>query len=177
MDKSARRRWLILLSLLGATIAAIFLAPEEGGSTVEPRMVRVPPHATNPQPSRVAMAAVLTEEAGADPFTAHGWTPPEPEPEPSTAPPKPVVAGPVSVAAPPPPPETPPLPFKYVGKFSDDTGGVIYLSRGDQTLLAHAGDMLEGTYKVLGVDASSIEFEYLPTQTKQTLPIPSAVEQ
>ncbi|MYM41180.1 hypothetical protein [Duganella qianjiadongensis] len=173
MVKSARRRWTVLISLFAATLALIAFAPdEEGSSAIRPRN-RIRSEGASPVNAPAALAMVLTEEADGDPFVAHAWTAPPPPPPPE--PPKPAavqVAQETVVVA----PVAPPLPFKYVGRFSDDSGGVIYLSIGEQTLLAHAGDTLSGGYKILTADASRIEFEHIPTQTKQTLMLPSSPE-
>lgn len=49
---------------------------------------------------------------------------------------------------------------------------MLYLSRGNDTFVVHAGDTLENAYKVLTVDARRIEFEHIPTSTRQVLDIP-----
>jgi hypothetical protein len=56
---------------------------------------------------------------------------------------------------------------------SDGGGGqqTVYLSRGDQMVMVQGGETLDGTYKVLLVDAEHIEFEHLPTGEKQALNI------
>jgi hypothetical protein len=168
MDNGSRVRWAILSCALVATIAAIFVDPgtiQRAGSY----HARLAHGNASPVPAH-AMETVFADEADADPFAPQGWQEPPP--------PAPVV--PVKQAAVPvasvdtAPPAPPPLPFRYVGRFSDDAGGVIYLARGDQTVLAHMGDVLDGAYRVLAVESTRIDFEYLPTGTKQPLDIPAS---
>jgi hypothetical protein len=114
---------------------------------------------------------VFEEEASADPFEKRGWAEPPPLPPP-VAPPAPVerTVAPVVVE----PVGPPPLPYRYVGSFSDDGGAVIYLARGEVAVVARVGETLDGAYKVGALQARGIEFEHLSTGTKQTLPIPEA---
>jgi len=46
------------------------------------------------------------------------------------------------------------------------------LGRGEEVLLAHQNDVLEGSYKVVAVNDSMIEFESVQSGIRQTLPIP-----
>ncbi|MEH6459746.1 hypothetical protein [Chitinimonas sp. JJ19] len=85
--------------------------------------------------------------------------------------PAPVVVAP---ALPVEPAGPPPLPFKFMGRLHDGGEQVVYLSQGEQTLIARVGETLGATYKVLGLDAQRIEFEYLPTGDKQQLALPAS---
>lgn len=53
--------------------------------------------------------------------------------------------------------------------MNDDGQQLVYLSHGEQAVVARNGETLEGTYKVLGIDPQRIEFEHLPTGEKQVL--------
>jgi hypothetical protein len=166
---SSRVRWALLLAALAATLAAIAYDPD----MPTPRPARAPA-AQLPQVLTPAgrMPAPFAEEADGDPFASHGWTEPTPVgPPAATA--QPATAG--ASQEPPAAPVAPPLPFRYIGKFSDDAGqGVIYLARGERTLIVRPGDTVDGSYRILGADAEHIEFEHLETQTRQTLSIPRA---
>jgi hypothetical protein len=171
VDKAARWRWAGLLLLAAATAVASFYPA--GGANVSPsghrrdmKAAQVP----NNVASLSAAGAVPSTDEGADPFAPRGWQPPPP---PEAAKPQPVAAP--APVAPPGPTGPPALPYKFMGRMDDESGGqMIYLARGDQAMSAQQGDVLDGTYKVLSVDADRIEFEYMPTGDKQTLNIPAA---
>lgn len=172
MDKSQRRRWAVLLTALALTVAAIFFSPAPAEVVeVSARRAPVPNAVPAVQTSATEIAPVFEEEASADPFEKRGWGEPPP---PVAAEPVPVVVertvAPVVVE----PSGPPPLPFRYVGSFSDDSGAVVYLARGDVALVARVGETLDGTYKVAAIQARSVEFENISTGTKQSLPIPEA---
>ncbi|MDN3577339.1 hypothetical protein QWZ03_11235 [Chitinimonas viridis] len=114
------------------------------------------------QHSQVAMPAMA-----ANPFAPRNWqAPPLP-----VVTPAPVVVAPALQVEPAGPP---PLPFKFMGRLHDGGEQVVYLSQGEQTLIARVGETLGATYKVLGLDAQRIEFEYLPTGDKQQLALPAS---
>ena len=56
--------------------------------------------------------------------------------------------------------------------MQDGANQFLYLGRGDQVLLAHQGDVLDGSYKVVAVSDGIIEFESVQSGLKQSLPIP-----
>jgi hypothetical protein len=165
MDSMAQRRWLIWGILLALTIGAI-LYPVDNDTQVVSAV-----HA-GPAPIQLALAETpLTRSPDqeppkeADPFAPRRW---QAQPLPSTTKVEPVSAIPV---APPIPQGPPPLPFRYMGSLNDDGQQVVYLSRGEQMLLARHGEVLEGAYKVLAVSSQRIEFEHLATGEKQSLAI------
>ena len=167
MDKAARIRWSVLLSVLGATVVAIFYPLDEAAAPLAP-LARA--HARKAAASVQAPVMVVRgvwEPLLADPFAPRRWEAPAP-PAPAPVAPAPVVA-----AEPVAPPGPPPLPFQFVGQMNDSAEQVVYLARGEQALLAHTGDVLEGTYKVLAITPLQIEFEHLPTGQKQALVFPS----
>lgn len=103
-----------------------------------------------------------------DPFAPRGWQqPPPPAPAPA-APAEPVPVAPVDLTA-----QAPVLPFRFVGSMNDNAEQLVYLAHGEQALVGRAGDVLEGTYRVLAITQSQIEFEYIPTGVKQTLALPA----
>ena len=100
-----------------------------------------------------------------DMFKSKSWyIPPPPPPKPKyVAPPPP---------PPPPPPSAPPLPYKYTGSFQEPGQKmVVYLSRGDRLYSVSAGDTIEGTYKIEGINAGQLVMLYLPLNIRQNLRI------
>ena len=87
---------------------------------------------------------------------------PPPPPAPAVAP---------SPPPPPPAPTTPPLPFRYFGKWADGEKTVVFLWRNNEGYSVSAGDTVDGSYRVDSIAESSVQFTYLPLGTKQTLPI------
>ncbi|MDB5888562.1 MAG: hypothetical protein JWM03_1434, partial [Rhodocyclales bacterium] len=105
-----------------------------------------------------------------DPFIVVSFEPPPPPPP---APPKPTA---------------PPLNFKYLGVLNEDqelrkgageirtgestgqgAGRAVFLDSGGQMLIAHKGDTLIGQYKVLEINDTNMQLEYLPLAERQTL--------
>ncbi len=172
MDNSQRRRWSVLLTALALTVAAIFFSPAPAEVVeVSERRAPIATPVAEAQASVAQIAPTFEEEASADPFEKRGWAEPPPvvapvvEPAPVERTVAPIVVEPAG---------PPPLPYRYVGSFSDDGGAVIYLARGDVAVVARVGETLDGTYKVAAVQARSVEFEHISTGTKQSLPIPEA---
>jgi hypothetical protein len=169
MDKAQRRRWFVLLSLLAGTIAAIFY-PQEEAPLPQPKVARSAPAKAAPmqeivsvEPSRGWLA---TDE---NPFAPRGWIAPAPSSPPALAR---TVAPVVLPEAAPPPPSPEPLPFRFLGQMSDGDDRIIYLGQGEQVVPARLGDLLDGHYKVVAIQAAQIEFENTTSGLRQTLPLP-----
>jgi hypothetical protein len=89
-------------------------------------------------------------------FKSRSWTPaPPPPPKPPT----------------PPPPTAPALPFTYLGKKLEGDIWEVYLARGEQTFIARAETVIEGTYRVQSIHPSTLSVIYLPLNQMQTLTI------
>lgn len=166
MDKAARIRWACLLSILAVCIAAALypMAEPETGSAVVNTTIR----ATSAPEASARQEQVLAAEtavARADPFAPRGWNPPPPPPPPAPAS-APAVMQTVAPAGP------PPLPFQFVGRMNDGGAQTVYLLRGEQTIVARSGEMLDAAYKVLGIEGQRIDFEYTPTGAIQSLTLP-----
>lgn len=184
----SRRRWALLSLAMAGTLAAIFYPDDgEGGWNADSAASAPAPAALSPGPARAAAVAKADTDNGtgtgtnaatdagpgwiaaeADPFAVKGWQPPPPVAATAALMPAPVAA--VDATAPPPPP---PLPFKFVGQMNDGADQVIYLSNGDQVVLARQGDVLEGGYKVSAISPTQIEFESVSSGLKQPLAIPA----
>ncbi|MBI3729837.1 MAG: hypothetical protein HY254_16085 [Burkholderiales bacterium] len=92
-------------------------------------------------------------------FGTQSWTPPPP---PAAKPP------------PPPPPTAPPLPFRYLGKKTDDGQMEVYLSSGDRTFIVQEKTIIENIYRVDAIKPTLMSITYLPLNQVQTLQIGSA---
>lgn len=165
---SATVRWSILATLLGATLIAMFYPVDDAGTPPRTRAPRTPkPVQAVPPP--VATVPVEEERANVDPFAPRSWQA-KPVEAPVVAAVVPPFIGPMR---PPPPAPAPALPFQYMGSFSDGGAAVVYLSRGDQTLIARPGETLENMYKILDITPARIDFLHLPTGEKQSMNLPA----
>jgi hypothetical protein len=169
MDRAATKRWLVLLSALTGTVVAILYPVDDGAGSPGP----VPSAAGRPTvQALLAMPESTVEEepvGDPDPFAPRGW---QAAPPPVAAPVAPVPAT-LAAVAPPAPPMAPPLPFRFVGGMTDGAEQLVYLGRGDEAVVAKNGEVLDGTYKVVNINASQIEFEHIPTGQKQALVFPA----
>lgn len=163
MALSARNRWLILGSLLTATLVAMVWVDEQAGddtiAVAEPKKTRAGGKAQEAKSSRLDLDKLQRsrdeDEQIQDVFKAKSWYVPPP-------PPKPV---------PPPPPAPPPLPFKYMGKLLDEGKLTVFITKQDRNYAVKAGDTIEGAYRVESVEAQRVLFTYLPLNMQQTLVI------
>lgn len=167
MDKSARRRWLVLMVLLTSTVAAILYPVEEAPVLAEPTARKTA--ALKVPASTTASAEPVKEWLAAEdnPFAPRTWQAPAPAPVEART------VAPVAVNEPAPPPPTQPLPFRYLGQLSDKDDRVIYLGLGEELLPARMGDVLDGRYKVVALSAAQIEFETISSGLRQALPLPA----
>lgn len=163
MAMSARNRWLILGSLLTATLVAMVWVEEQAGeetiAVAEPKKSRAVEKTAQAQTSRLDLQKLQRsrdeEEQIRDVFKAKSWYVPPPPPKPE----------------PPPPPAPPPLPFKYMGKLLDEGQLTVFITKQDRNYAVKTGDTIEGAYRVESVDAQRVLFTYLPLNMQQTLVI------
>jgi hypothetical protein len=173
MKPTPRQRWLILGSLLLATLAAGFLADDEA----PPERGRTAKKAARPgaataaeeryggreKPLTVAEAPLDFPEPAAsggeaeavalpDPFRSRSWY---------VAPPPP----------PPPKPTAPPLPFQDLGKLNEDGETRVFLNHQGKYLIAKVGDVINGTYSVEEIGNGRMTFLYQPLKESQVLAI------
>ncbi len=68
-------------------------------------------------------------------------------------------------------PVAPPLPFRFLGQMIEDGRPTLFLSLNDRNIAVKAGEMIDDTYRVDSITNGVVEFTYLPLKQKQTLPI------
>jgi hypothetical protein len=92
---------------------------------------------------------------GVDAFAPHRWSP--------------VRSVRRAEAPPPPAPVAPPLPFEYAGRIEGRDGPTFLLSRGPESFAVHAGETIDGDYRLETVSADTLTFVYVPLNERQTL--------
>ena len=97
-------------------------------------------------------------------------------PPPLSALPNPVPLSPLvaAMAPPPPKPVAPPVPFTYLGTYQDGGKPMYFLVKGDQVYHVKEGDVIEGNYRVEGIEGTVLKLLYLPLNVRQTLNVGQA---
>lgn len=164
-------RHLILAAVLAATLAAVFWPQQEVQdlATVEPARravttgemsqpaVSAAPASPPAIPAGQAFAAPRFEpEMTADLFPTQTWVPPPPPP---------------AKLPPPPPPAPPPLPFKYLGRWAEADGEVVFLTHGNGVLRIRGGEVLPGGWRVDEIARGRVVFTYQSLNMQRTLGI------
>ncbi len=172
-----RTRWLILLPCLAGTawLATTADAPAIDTSLSQP---------TRAAPGRVESEAPVRPMPPADvePDGPTALIPREQLYPPSTPGRSPVTRdlfSPRTWAASTPPlpavaaehPALPPLPYSVLGKKQEGGHWEVFLARGDRTLLARTGEVLEGIYRVDKIEPPILVLTHLPLGQAQQLPI------
>jgi hypothetical protein len=86
--------------------------------------------------------------------------------------PTPLPAGKQPKPGPPPTPAPPPIDLKFYGFAGPKNGPKkIFLSKGEDIFLAREGDVVDRRYKILKVNANSVDVEDVLTNNHQTLPL------
>lgn len=84
------------------------------------------------------------------------------------APPPPLPPPPAPAAD----PVAPPLPYTFVGSYSDGSSATVYfITRDDRIYDVKPGDALEQAYSFDGVENGQLVFTYKPLNTRQLLPL------
>jgi hypothetical protein len=94
------------------------------------------------------------DEGGA--FHTQNWNPPPPEQAPPPPPPKPTA---------------PAIPFVFIGKTLGEGKMDIHLSQGDRIHTVHAGDVIDGVWRIDAVAPPVLTITYLPLNQVQTMNI------
>lgn len=70
---------------------------------------------------------------------------------------------------PPPPPQAPALPFSYMGRWQEAGQTTYYLARGIAPVSVHAGQVLDGVWRLEPVTGGMLNFTYLPLNQTRSL--------
>jgi hypothetical protein len=71
-------------------------------------------------------------------------------------------------------PKAPPLPFKYSGRMIDDGRTTVFLAHQDRNRPVKSGDLLDNTWRVDAIGATTMTFTYLPLNESQILALGAA---
>lgn len=93
----------------------------------------------------------------------------------SSVAPAPVIVPPPIVASSPPPVPRPTLPFRYLGRMRNADGReIILLGRGaDKDFFEAQSGAMIGDFRVVGMDATRMDFEHIPTSEHLSLDLPA----
>jgi hypothetical protein len=127
---------------------------------------RAPETAPLPADAGQLRREALAEPMG-NPFSRRSWATAR-RPAPPAAP------EPLAVS-PPPAPTAPPLPFSYMGRLLEEPSQrpVYFLVEGDRLHTVAQGDVINGTYRLEGVEAGRLAITYMPLNVRQFLPLGS----
>jgi len=164
------RRSVLFAALAGVAAWSIWLAINDpSNDDAGGRIDVAEPAAHASRPARAvqvsAPAAVQTKPQEAEPrlalsrtnlFPEQTWYVPPPPP-----PPPPYV--------PPPPPQAPALPFSYMGRWQEAGQTTYYLARGTAPVSVHAGQVLDGVWRLEPVTGGMLNFTYLPLNQTRSL--------
>lgn len=93
-------------------------------------------------------------------------------PVPETAIEKPIASARTGPAAPSGPPPPPPIDLKFYGFAKQQNGRkLVFLMHGEDIFIAGVGDIVDGRYKVIQVNDTSVVVEDLAYTNQQTLPL------
>ncbi len=159
-------RQLILGGLLAAVLVASFWPHgDDTTGVVEPVRKSARAHQPAAQPAQTTARAQSPSRTGrhsfaslaeANLFPAQSFRPPPPPPPPP---------------APPPPPMAPPVPFSFVGIWTEAGKESVFLGQGERTLRAQKGDELAGGWRLDQLSPDALVFTYLPLNQQRTLRI------
>jgi hypothetical protein len=174
-------RKIVLGTAAVATLLAAWFAPEQDGGVVGPAAAttrEVPSHTGAAQPDALPaeMSAVeappssgvdlqihsrVADDELGNVFAKQSWTPQSPlkvmaeqmAPTRQTAAP----SGP------------PPLPFQFMGRFTDEGKTAYFLQVDGQNVVARPGEKVNDSYLLDSVSGDTMNFIYLPLNQKQSL--------
>nr|WP_315476501.1 hypothetical protein [uncultured Undibacterium sp.] len=166
---SSRLRRTILIACFAGTLAAIWYPVDETPSAQLAPKKKLPVQEVSARQTYANTQFIPSgDDQPEDPFAPRAWIP---APAVSNQTVSADINTVQTVSAVEAAPRTPQLPYRFLGKLLDGEDLIVYLGRGDQTIIARVGEVLEGTYKVLSVSDKSMEFEHLPSNEKQILSI------
>ena len=81
------------------------------------------------------------------------------------------VQPPIVDNTPPPPPPPPPINLKFFGFASQEGAKSVFLSSGEDVFIAKEGEIVQRRYKILKINANSIEVKDMLNNNQQTIPL------
>jgi hypothetical protein len=164
-DRNALRRALVFGTLAAVVAWSAWLAvTEDAGETDDDAIELARPAGARPARPSIPVAAAPAgikdaprlALARANLFPEQTWyVPPPPPPPPAYVPP--------------PPPQAPPLPFVYMGRWQEAGEVTYYLMRGTLPVSAHAGEVIDGAWRLEPVSGGLLNFTYLPLNQTRSL--------
>ncbi len=188
------RKWIAPVALLLA-LGFVLFTYDQSAEDAKTEIVAVAPKKESPlkaepklQPGELDLARLARRVEQNEPgnaFESLSWYQaplrvrktyePEALPPPRSALPNPIPMLPIAAAPPPPPkPVAPAVPFTYLGTYQDAGKPTYFLVKGDQVYHVKEGDVIEGVYRVEGVEGTSLKLMYLPLNIRQTLNVGQA---
>ena len=190
--QAAQLRWVLYAVAAGLLLVALWLAPPAGGGDASPVVQAMPRRAataataatakaTNPaNPANAAVAGLplqlqprTAQPVVWDPFAAAGllqWpaAPAVPAAQPAAG------AQPEGDTAEP----APPLPFSFLGRWTEQGRTTVFLRRGDKTIPITGLGRIDDRYHVRAIDEQGLLLQHLPSGSTQALrfdaPAPAA---
>ena len=160
----AHVRKLLLVGAVIAVVAMVAYQPARESAKGAVSEAQAPAGAVRPN---AAPALVVPEKRslGRARGELFGAPPPPPQPVVAAAPaPAPVVA------------VAPPLPYRFAGRVRKGAEDEFLVSKGDLLIPVRAGDVLDGTYRVVAAKADGIELVYVPLGTSERLAVSSVLD-
>jgi hypothetical protein len=155
------QRWAAYAAAGAATLAAMAglePAADEATATVLPAPRRgEPPRAAEPATVLPPLRARVAVAPLADPFAAQAAVVPVQ---------RPITSGAAPAAA---APAAPPLPFSYLGQWTENGQRAVFLQRDGRTYAVRSPGPLDAEYAVLSIDERQLTLRYLPLGTQAAL--------
>lgn len=169
-----RRRWALLLPLLGGAAWLAFFGDKTPAGTVQPTRTAVATPAPTPvrrtparrdttepvEALRPRAAPDAAPRPAADLFAVAAWRLPPPPP-----PPAPPVEQPKAA------PVLPALNYKVLGKKEENDSWEVFLGRDDLTFIARTGETLEGTWRVEKIEPPLMTLLHVASGQQLKMPI------
>ena len=179
MKTSAQRLWLIMLLFITLALTAYVSKKDTGSSEI----VGVAAKRSSVSDSDITHSVKTNSDTYSDVHIIRSMSDPkkdifqtkvtieekkqEAKPVVAVVIPKPLVILPPVVT----PPAAPPIPFKYIGKYYDQGGLVIFLNFNGKNLIVKSGDIIQQTYRIEEVKPPILTMTYLPMDIKQIINI------
>jgi hypothetical protein len=66
-------------------------------------------------------------------------------------------------------PSAPPMPFQFIGRMDDRSDQQVFLLSGEKIYVVRKGDVIDETWRIVGISDVELSFVYLPLHLSQTL--------